>query len=253
MHALTRVMRWAFEVTMVIMRKTLSSLALLGLWGCSEVRVNEAPVATPERVVVQTERSTPPEGGDGPSVVTLAHESAEGTHPIPGEALGGVAFQGGALVLRPDGALEMVRGETRNVIDQGVIVAPVVSSDGTHAAWVASRPLDEQALIVVDTEGGRVEAATGLVSIGAIAFEETRSHRRIAFVGGVNGGIAGVWVSSVDGSMRQRCLTNCLLRTGMDLGEMTPLPETPIQFEGDSVRWLAAGQTHSFQLTSGAP
>lgn len=238
---------------MLNMRKTLPSLALLGLFGCSEVRAHETRVAVPSRVVEVEHVSQPPEGGDGPAVVRLAQEGEEGMTPIPGEALGGVAFEGGALVLRPDGALEMVRGETRNVIDQGVILAPVVSADGAHAAWVAARPLDEQALTIVDTEGGRIEAAEGLISIGAIAFEETRSHRRIAFVGAINGGIAGVWVSSVDGSMRPRCLTNCLLRTGMDLGAMTPLPETPIQFDGDRVRWFAAGQTHTIELTSGEP
>lgn len=237
---------------MLNMRYTLPSLALIGFLGCSETRVNEAHLTVPERVVVAETVASPPEGGDGPDIVTLAYEDERGTTPIPGAAIGGVAFQGGgALVLRPDGALEMVREAAHHVVDQGVILAPVVSSDGVHAAWVASRPLDEQALIVVDTEGARLEAATGLVSIGAIRFEETRSHRRIAFVGAVNGGIAGIWVSSVDGSMSARCLTNCLLRTGMDLSEMTPLPESPIEFVGDEIRWQADGQTQSVQLTSG--
>ena len=237
---------------MLDMRRTLPTLALFCLSGCSEVRVHEARVASPERIVVVEQLAAPPEGGDGPAVVTLAYEGEEGSAVIPGAALSGVAFQGGALVLRPDGALEMVREQARSVIDQGVVVAPVVAADGAHAAWVASRPLDELALVVVDTEGGRVEAAAGLVSIGAIAFEETRSHRRIAFVGAVNGGIAGVWVSSVDESMRPRCLTNCLLRTGMDLAEMTPLPETPIHFAGDTLRWLAGGEAQTIQLRSGA-
>ena len=251
MHVETQFMRRAFETTMLNMRHTLPSLALIGLLGCSEASVNEAHVTSPARVVVSETVVAAPEGGDGPSIVRLAHETDQGTTLIPGTSIGGVAFQGGALVLRPEGALELVRAETHHVIDQGVIVAPVVSQDGLHAAWVASRPLDEQALIVVDTEGARVEAATGLVSIGAIAFEETRSHRRIAFVGAVNGGIAGVWVSSVDGSMSARCLTNCLLRTGMDLGEMTPLPESPLVFIDDEIRWQAEGQTVSMQLTSG--
>lgn len=234
------------------MRHMLHPLALIGLLGCSETRAHEAPLTQPARVVVAETVSAPPEGGDGPSVVTLVQEDEQGTTPIAGTAIGGVAFQEGALVLRPDGALEMVRGEAHSVIDQGVIVAPVVSADGVHAAWVAARPLDEQALIVIDTEGARVEAATGLVSIGAITFEETRSHRRMAFVGAVNGGIAGIWVSSVDGSMAPRCLTNCLLRTGMDLSAMTPLPETPMTFVGDAIRWQAEGQTRSVELTSGA-
>lgn len=252
MHAQTHRMQRAFEVTMLNMRHTLPGLVLIGLWGCTEASVSEVHVRAPERVVVAETVASPPEGGDGPSIVTLAHEDEQGTTPIAGNAIGGVAFQGASLVLRPDGALEMVREAAHQVIDRGVIVAPVVSRDGVHAAWVASRPLDEQALIVVDTEGARVEAATGLVSIGAIAFEETRSHRRIAFVGAVNGGIAGIWVSSVDGSMSARCLTNCLLRTGMDLSEMTPLPESPLEFVGDEIRWHADGQTQSVQLTSGA-
>lgn len=237
---------------MLNMRHMLACLVLIGFAGCSETRAREAPLTQPARVRVAETVSSPPEGGDGPSVVTLVEEDEQGTTPIAGTAIGGVAMQGGALVLRPDGALEMVRGDSHHVVDQGVIVAPVVSQDGVHAAWVAARPLDEQALIVVDTEGARLEAATGLVSIGAIAFEATRSHRRIAFVGTVNGGIAGIWVSSVDGSMRPRCLTNCLLRTGMDLSEMTPLPETPMEFVGDEIRWQSEGQTQSLQLTSGA-
>lgn len=226
--------------------------SLFAVAGCLEARAGEEPLSSPMHVVVVTELTAPPLGGDGPTTFELALQDERGETRISGAALAGVAFQDGALVLRADGILEMVRGATGEQVDQGVIVAPVVSRDGMHAAWVSGRPLDEAALIVVDTSGMRLEAATGLVSMGAIAFEDVQSHRRIAFVGAVNGGIAGVWVTSVDGSMRTRCLTNCQLRTGADLSEMTPLPESPLAFVQDEIRWRAEGQTESVRLTSGA-
>lgn len=200
-------------------------------------------------VVVREVVAAVPEGGDGPDTVLLAAIDDEGARPLEGPAVGGVGFQGGALVLRPDGRLEMVReGATGSVIDRDVTFSPVVSSDGEHAAWAAQRG-DEQVLVVIDRAGGRADAVVGLGSIGAVSFEEAAGpQRRLAFVGAMNGGVAGLWAGRVDGSAT-RCLTNCALRTGQPWGDdHVPLPEGLARFDGDAVVFEANGEARRLVL-----
>lgn len=204
------------------------------------------------RVVVEEVLTSPPEGGDGPDTVRLAREDESGRAPIEGAAIGGVAFLGGSLVLRPDRTLEMVRPGglgVGSVIDREVVVAPIVSADGEHAAWTAEHG-PELVLVAIDREGGRHEAAQGLGSIGAIAFDPAThgARRRVAFVGARNGGIAGVWATRLDGTGLS-CLTNCELRAGQPLGDAwIPLPIAPLRFEGDTLIAIDEREARRFVL-----
>ncbi|GAB4216421.1 MAG: hypothetical protein OHK0013_42920 [Sandaracinaceae bacterium] len=227
-------------------------LSFAALAGCPSAPAGVSPQAlSGGAVIVRETVEVVPEGGDLPDTVLLAHVDEEGVaRPIEGRALGGVAFQGGALVLRTDHRLERVReGTAPSVIDAEAVFSPVVSADGEHAAWASVRGL-EQALVVIDREGGRTDAAQGLASIGAISFDpETHGGaRRIAFVGAVNGGIAGVWVTRADGSAT-RCLTNCALRAGQPLGAgHEPLPDELVRFEGDAILYRTGDRTVRLEL-----
>jgi hypothetical protein len=193
------------------------------------------------RVVVEEVLTSPPEGGDGPDTVRLAREDESGRAPIEGAAIGGVAFLGGSLVLRPDRTLEMVRPGglgVGSVIDREVVVA-----------WTAAHG-PELVLVALDREGGRHEAAQGLGSIGAIAFDPAThgARRRVAFVGARNGGIAGVWATHLDGTGLS-CLTNCELRAGQPLGDTwIPLPIAPLHFEGDTLIAIDEREARRFVL-----
>jgi uncharacterized protein YcfJ len=228
-------------------------MSLAALAACTPTPTgSSAPVTGAPAVVVRETVSEPPEGGDLPDTVLLARVDDEGAlHPIEGLAYDGVAFQGGALVLRTDHTLEMVReGSVGSVIERDVVFAPVVSADGEHAAWATTRTLDEQVLVVVDREGRRADAAQGLASIGAVSFDTTThgARRRVAFVGAINGGIAGVWVARADGSAT-RCLTNCALRAGQPLGpDHQPLPDELVRFEGDAITYRAADRPVRIEL-----
>lgn len=217
---------------------TIASLAL-ALSACAPSVDHEAEALEDRPVVVVTEVLTaPPEGADGPETVALAREDDGVRTHVRGPALGGVPFLDGALVLRVDRSLEMVRGPhgVGSVIDREVLFAPVASSDGEHVAWAAEHG-PETVLVVIDREGARTNAAQGLASIGAVVFDASTqgSARRLAFVAARNGGIAGVWAARVDGSGLS-CLTNCELRAGQPLDERhVPLPTEPIAFEGDAV------------------
>jgi hypothetical protein len=229
------------------MRKTLPFLSLAVLAGCAPTPPGVGSQAlAAEAVVVRDTIEEVPEGGDLPDTVLLAHVADRGVpRPIEGRAFDGVAFQGGALVLRTDHRLEMVRdGAAPSVIDAEAVFSPVVSSDGEHAAWASVRGL-EQALVVIDRAGRRTEAAQGLASIGALSFDPAThgGARRIAFVGAVNGGIAGLWVARADGSAT-RCLTNCALRAGQPLGsDHEPLPDELVRFEGDAITYRTGDRT----------
>lgn len=233
-------------------RKTLPLMSLAALAACTPTPTgSSASVTGAPAVVVRETVSETPEGGDLPDSVLLARVDEEGTlHPIEGLAYDGVAFQGGALVLRPDHTLEMVREGSGSVIDRDVVFAPVVSADGEHAAWAASRTLDAQVLVVVDREGRRADAVQGLASIGAVSFDPAThgARRRVAFVGAINGGIAGVWAARADGSAT-RCLTNCALRAGQPLGsDHEPLPDELVRFDGDAITYRSAGRTVRIEL-----
>lgn len=234
------------------MRKTPLFLSFAALAGCAPTPASvSSPALAGEAVVVRETVEEVPEGGDLPDTVLLAHVDEEGVaRPIEGRAFDGVAFQGGALVLRTDHRLEMVReGAAPSVIDGEAVFSPVVSADAEHAAWASVRGL-EQALVVIDREGGRAEAAQGLASIGALSFDPAThgGARRIAFVGAVNGGIAGVWVARADGSAT-RCLTNCALRAGQPLGsDHEPLPDELVRFEGDAITYRTGDRTVRVEL-----
>lgn len=216
-------------------------LALVGACSPSTEGTSEserATLAAPARVVVEETISTPPEGADGPSVVALAREDDDGRQPVRGPALGGIPFLDGALVLRPDRTLELVRGThgVGSVIDREVLFAPVASADGAHVAWAAEHG-PETVLVVIDREGNRADVAQGLGSIGAVVFDASTDgrDRRLAFVGARNGGIAGVWAVRADGR-GLACLTNCELHAGQPLGPThVPLPTEPIVFDGASL------------------
>lgn len=238
-------------------RALLTLLAATTWLGCAPSAEGSpaAIVAPASAVTIDEVVTTPPPGGDGPDVVRLALETDEGRRPIGGEALGGAPFLDGALVLRPDRTLELVRSVTRrSVLDREVLFTPVVSSDGEHAAWAAEHGL-EQVLVVIGREGERSEAAQGLISIGAVVLDPSTHgpSRRVAFVGARNGGIAGLWVSHVDGH-GLRCLTNCTLRAGQPLQAGTgpdawqPLPSEPLRFDGDTLVVETEGVTQRLSL-----
>ena len=229
---------------------TIASLAL-ALSACAPSVDHEAEALEGRPVVVVTEvLAAPPEGADGPETVALAREDEGVRTHVRGPALGGVPFLDGVLVLRVDRSLEMVRGPhgVGSVIDREVLFTPVASSDGEHVAWAAEHG-PETVLVVIDREGARTNAAQGLVSIGAVAFDESThgSARRLAFVAARNGGIAGVWAARVDGRGLS-CLTNCELRAGQPLDERhVPLPTEPLVFDGDAL--LLRSMAHTDRVT----
>jgi hypothetical protein len=234
------------------LRRTASLCAALAtsLCGCAPSVDREAsPLEGAPVVVVEEVVSAPPEAADGPEVVTLAREDEGVRERIVGPALGGVPFLGGTLVLRPDRTLEMVRGlGVGSVMDREVQFVPVASDDGEHIAWAAMHG-PETVLVVVDREGGRSDAAQGLVSIGAVVFDPSTHGRarRLAFVAARNGGIAGVWAARADGSALA-CLTNCELRAGQPLGvDHVPLPTEPLVFEGEQL--VLRSMAHTDRVT----
>lgn len=168
--------------------------------------------------------SSPPEGGDGPSLVELSITSADGDHTF-GPVVGGVAWEDGALILHADRRLSLGRANGEELaIDTDVTFVPVVAPDGQHYVYARSEDGTSFSLVSRSTSS-RATLAHGLASIGAVRFIDADAAGRFVFVAGRPGGVAGLFLARTSSSELAVCLTNCALRTGQPWGDaFVPLP-----------------------------
>lgn len=179
-----------------------------------------------------------PEAGDGATRRTYAWERADGTREPSGlpVAIDAQEHRGDVYLVTPDARLlRFVEGDpsreelvARSVIDRVAVsahaLAYVVVDDGAQTT----------ASVLHRREAGRdVVLDRTLYALGALTFAP--DGRTLIGVGSENGGVAGLHVFDDEG---RRCLTNCEHRTGRsDPAQWTPLPASPLRFEGDAVSW----------------
>jgi hypothetical protein len=213
--------------------------------GCApaEPGTGASPLEAPRRLVPSAVVFAAPEGGDGATRRTYAWERADGTREPSGlpVAIDAQEHRGDVYLVTPDARLlRFAHGDpsreelvARSVIDRVAVspraIAYVVIDDG-----VLERGAQTTASVLHRREAGRdVVLDRTLYALGALTFAP--DERTLLGVGSVNGGVAGLHVFDDDG---RRCLTNCEHRTGSsDSAQWTPLPASPLRFEGDEVRW----------------
>lgn len=224
------------------MRWSLVSLALLASACAPDVERGAAPVRARVELV---ELEVTPESA-GLDAVPLRRVAFREGAPLPDAV---VSFASGwrdaAAIVDRDGRLYEVRptGE-RRMLSANVGGGLAVSSDGRWLAYAVQRDVLGE-LRVHDGAQERT-IARGLASLGALRIVDDR----VLFVGGAPGGVAGVWIASVDGDAR--CLTNCDLRTGRPWQHrFVPLPASAdaLELVDDVVAWRDAyGGQHAVSL-----
>jgi hypothetical protein len=127
----------------------------------------------------------------------------------------------------------------------GVEGAPRLLARGVGSPPWASADVVVYALEVGDAVDLRMRRqeqettlASGLASAGAFRLSPDGEH--VLFVGAIGGGVAGLWVASLDGA-GARCLTNCELRTGQpwdDAFVAPPGSAAILEFDGSNVHYV---------------
>jgi hypothetical protein len=212
------------------------------------------PLREAARVEVVRTLSTPPEGGDGASLLELRVTSAQGDEHVFAPFVGGVPFGDAALLLDGERALSLGRGTgERTPLDTDVAFVPVVAPEGDSYVYATSEDGSRFALVRVTDDGTRVTLAEGLASIGAVHFVD---EARFVFAGGRSGGVAGLWMASAREPSLAICLTNCALHTGQPWGDaFVPLPADleRVSLDADVVSYVdAAGVARRVPLEGSA-
>lgn len=178
-------------------------------------------------------------GHDAPVLMTVAFELDDGTH-IPVDRLARAFVErwrdGAALVDSESRLYEVLPDGSRRMLAASVAGELAVSDDEQTLAYAAVRGFIGE-LRVHDGAQERV-VASNLSSAGVLRF----GPGELAFVGARPGGIAGVWIASLDGSSA-RCLTNCDLRTGepwMDRFLEPPSRTSAFEWRAGSLVWIDA-------------
>lgn len=189
---------------------------------------------------------TPPPGADGASRLSLGWRDASGNVTRlapPAGAIGARVWCDDAVVLGEDGKLVRfgVHGITELASD--VLGELATSDDGLLLAYVTADA--ELGALHVASDERDVVVARGLGSAGRVRF--TPDLSAVVFVGADAGGVAGVWVASVDASVPAHALSNGALRAGHAApAAFVPVPGRAEDFSfvgSDVVRWSSEGVT----------
>jgi hypothetical protein len=217
------------------------ALACLATLGCDAAPTANTRAALlderPRLVMVSREVPNLPGGHDAPVLMTVAFELEDGTHvPIdrPARAFVERWRDGAALVDSEDRLYQVLPDGSRRMLAASVAGELAVSDDEQTIAYAAVRGFIGE-LRVHDGAQERV-LVSPLSSAGVLRF----GAGELAFVGARPGGIAGVWLASLDGS-DARCLTNCELRTGepwMDRFVEPPSRPTAFEWRAGSLVWI---------------
>jgi hypothetical protein len=210
-------------------------LALLLPLGCSPDPASTAALRQAE--VAIREGAAGPEGSDAPPRVEVTVRAADG-RTLERAGIAAARLAGGAAIVLADRTMVAIDGAGEERVLAGEVEgAPIADDGGARIAFV-----DAGELRVADGTSVRTVARTpGPMS----PVRWIGDH--IVLIGGVNGGVAGVWIAdSTDrGDRELRCVTNCALRAGTDWGGAYVPPPDPatIAIEGSAV---------SFELPDGA-
>ena len=196
-------------------------------------------------LVVLAVEWTPPPGADGASHLAIGWRDADGrvTRLAPPRgAIGARVWRDDAVVLGEDGSLVRLGSGGARELASSVLGELATSDDGTLLAYTTAD--GELGALHVASEARDVIVARGLASAGRVRF--TPDLSAVIFVGADSGGVAGVWVASVDGSFAAHALTNGALRAGTAWqASFVPVPgraEDFVLVGSDVVRWTSEGR-----------
>jgi hypothetical protein len=255
-------MRWSSTWWLVIALSG-GSAFFCGSLGCAptEPGTGASALEATRRLVPSAVVFAAPEGGDGATRRVYAWEHADGTREPSGlpVAIDAQEHRGDVYLVTPDARLlRFADGDpTREQLVARSVIDRVAVSPRALAYVVIDEGAPTTASVLHRREEGRdVVLDRTLYALGALTFAP--DERTLIGVGSVNGGVAGLHVFDDEG---RRCLTNCELRTGVpterpvecrgratdpshctSLGasaptQRTPLPASPLRFDGDEVRW----------------
>ncbi len=192
--------------------------------------------------VVMRPLREPARSVDEPPRFEVIRKAPDGTEQILADlAVAVVTVEDEPWLVTPERLLLRVTaaGE-RHVLDNNVVVAPVV--EGDLVAWVAGTHLDNE--IKVHQDGQTRVVAGGLTAVSSLRFAPDGRH--LLVVGAGDGAVVGLHVVDMHGG-RVQCLTNCDVRIGEAWRDrFVPLPPRPdaLEFDTDKVSWVAENHEH---------
>lgn len=225
--------------------RTLVAAGSLAAIACGQVEQGPAGVNTvgadePGEVVVIELEVAAPEGSDAEPRVQLARRGSDGAlSPLPGEYLSALDFRSGVAAVTASRELHIVRDEgSQSVLARQVDGLPTRASDGSLVYAARFGQTVEIHWLTTQGEDHRLASFRGSATRLAPQGDQT-----VAFVGSVNGGVAGLWIADPRGA---RCITNCELRTGQPWGDAyrpPPGEASTIRLGDSSIEWQTAEGT----------
>jgi hypothetical protein len=214
----------------------------LGWAACSAVEPTSSSLEEPPspRLVVLRGAAEPPMASDAIPSFEVGFEGAGSNRALDRRAIAFVPrWRRGAAIIDPERRLyEVLPNGARRMLVANTGAELALDGDRLVYAVETGRGAE------VRTHDGTTERtlASGLSSAGLFRAE----NGMLAFVAARPGGIAGVWIASLDGDAR--CMTNCDLRTGERWTERfvaLPASADAWSFAGGRVGWSdAAGARH---------
>ena len=210
------------------------ALASLGACAAPERGGSVATLGSPARIELVPVAAPMLEGTDARAQVDVMRGQERIARAERAERVGdGVVFVSGATLERAfdDGAHEVIAEDAAGPF--------AVAPDGASIA-VAVQDGGGAGLVLVEG-GARRRLASGLGPIGALRFASEGAS--LAFVGSVNGGVAGLWIADTRVEGSARCLTNCELRTGAPWGSSyvpPPASSEDIDIGAEVIRYRSA-------------